>query len=115
MRGQNSQPPLCHGNIWASTASALADHERLLLAYFIPCALGGHLSNRYLLTIFEKIKWKLVCRTKQLHADVNSCESLRDVALTLHFNPLEHGMWSWQTSFGAHWGNLWGKSDAPCL
>lgn len=105
VRGQHSQPPLCDRNIiWASTASALADQEPLLLPYFIPYALGGHLSNRYLLTIFEKIKWKLVCRPEQLCADMNSWESLRHLALLLHFNPLEHVMWSWQTSFGAHWG-----------
>lgn len=72
MRGQHSQPLLCSWNIHASTASALSAHKPLLLAYFIPHALGGHLNNRYLLKIREKIKQKLIGRTEQLCADMNS-------------------------------------------
>lgn len=87
VRGHHSQPLLCDRNIWASTASALADHKPSLLAYFIPYALEGHLNNSYLLMIFEKTRQKLVCRTEQLRADMNSWESLRDLALLLHFNP----------------------------
>lgn len=87
VRGQHSQPLLCDRNRCASAASALADHKPLLLSYFIPYDLGGHLNNSFLLTIFGKIRWKLVCRDEQLCADMNSLKSLRDLTLLLHVSP----------------------------
>lgn len=71
MTEQHSQPLPCDKNIWASIASALADHEPSLLAYFVPSALRGYLNNRYLLIKFEKIKHELVCSTDQICVDIN--------------------------------------------
>lgn len=115
---QHSQPLPCDKNIWASIASALADHEPSLLAYFVPSALRGYLNNRYLLIKFEKIKHELVCSTDQICVDINCWQGLKDLTLLLHSDPTACDVVFTHIISGVHWGIYFihrGKSDVLCM